>query len=98
MQILDQEAEPAAIGNVLEPMATFVLDDIALIIELRLVHSVKESRKAVRFEPEQVLQIARRGGYEVVGAVIIRCAVYPALAQVRSGLLGIGEVLPGGIL
>ena len=97
-ELVGQELEPAAVRLVLEALTALVLDHVALVVELRLVDAVEQRREAVGLEPEQRLEVARRHGREVVGAVVVGGAVDAALLEVRAELLDEREVLAGHVL
>ncbi len=94
----EEQREPAAVGLVLEALPALVLHDVALVVELFLRRRVEQRRQAVRFEPQEVLEVGRGHGREVVGAVVAGRAVDAALSQVGARLLGVREVLAAGVL
>ena len=60
---------PAAIRLVVHRPPTLVLHDVALRVELLLRHRRQQIAHAIRFEPECQLELIRRHGLVVVGAV-----------------------------
>ena len=83
-QILEERLHRATIGNVVHPLASLVLDDIALVIEVLLRQSVEEITHPIRFCPEHQLQRARRDGLEVVRAVEVGGTVDASLKDIRA--------------
>ena len=75
VELVRQELGPEPVGLVLEALPAFVLDHVALVVELRLVDAVEQGRQAVGLEPKELLEVARRDGREVVGAVVVGGAV-----------------------
>ena len=97
-RVLEQQREPAAVRLVLQPLPPLILHDVPLLVELLVVGGVEQRGQPVGLDPQQVLEVARRHGREVVRAVVARGAVDAAFGQVRAGFLGVHEVLAAGIL
>ena len=92
-----QQLVGAAVGRVLEVLAPLVLDHVALVVELLLVGLVEQRRQTIGLDPQQRLEVGRRHGREVVGAVAAGGAVDAALAEVGAHLLDQREVLAGHV-
>ena len=92
-----QQLVGAAVGRIVEALAALVLDDVALVVQLLLVGLVEQRRQAVGLDPQQRLEVGRRHGREVVGAVAVGGAVDAALADVGAHLLDQREVLAGHV-
>ena len=60
---------PVTIWLVIIPLAFFILHDIALVVELLLVHCWKHPTHPVRFEPKCKFQVSGRDCLEVVGSI-----------------------------
>jgi len=69
-----QQVVHAAVGLVLT-LALLVLDDPALLVELRLVDRPQEMAHPVRLHPEHGVECAHRDVLEVVRPVLVRGAV-----------------------
>ena len=96
--VLEEQGKPAAVGLVFQALAAFVLDDVALVVQLFLGEGVSKRRDPVGLEPQEQLEVCRRRGHEVIRAVVVGGPVDAAFAEVRAGLLGEGEVLARRIL
>jgi len=72
----------AAIRTVL-PLPLLVLDDAALLIELRLVDCAEQVPHPIRLEPERAVERALRNGLEVVRAIVVRRAVDAGRTHLR---------------
>src|SRR3546814_4072146 len=50
-------------------LALFILDNVALIIELFIGHRAEQMAHAVRFKKQRKLERAGRHGFEIIGAI-----------------------------
>ncbi len=96
-EVRHQQLVGAAVGRVVDALAALVLDDVALVVQLLLVGLVEQRRQAVGLDPQQRLEVGRRHGREVVGAVAAGGAVDAALTDVRAHFLDQREVLAGHV-
>ena len=96
-EVRHQQLVGAAVGRVVDALAALVLDDVALVVQLLLVGLVEQRRQAVGLDPQQRLEVGRRHGREVVGAVAAGGAVDAALTDVRAHLLDRAKVLAGHV-
>ena len=67
-------------GLVFHALAPFVADDVLLVGQRRLVDLLEQVSHAVRLEPERELELIRRNGLVVVGAIVIGRPVQVARA------------------
>jgi hypothetical protein len=70
----------------------------ALVVELFDRERIEERRETIAFDPQEILEIARRHRGEVIGAVLARRAVDAPLADVCPGGFGVCEVLLARVL
>jgi hypothetical protein len=98
VEVLHEELEPAAVGLIFEPLPALVLDHVALVVELLFGQRVGERGEAVGLDPEEVFEVARGHGGEVVGAILVGRAVDAALEEVRAGGLDVLEILARRVL
>src|SRR3546814_21147242 len=75
-------------------LALFILDNVALIIELFLGHRAEQMAHAVRFKNPRKLERAGRHGFAIIGA-IAPCA---AVEIGRAYIFKRPETLPIGVL
>ena len=92
-EVLEDDLDRRSVGYVVHALATLVLDDVPLVIEVLLVDGVEEVAHAVRFGPEHQLERSGRHRLEVVCAVEVRRAIDPTLRDIRSRTLHQGHVL-----
>src|SRR5262245_4735034 len=65
-----EDLADASIRLVVVTLASLVLHDIALCVELCEIQGVEQEAHAVGFQPKRGLQIVRRNVLEIVGSII----------------------------
>ena len=79
-QRLKQRLFGEAVRLVLDALAPLVADDVLLVRQRRLIDLVEQVAHAIGLEPQRQLELVRRDGLEVVGAVEVGRAVDVARA------------------
>ena len=88
-----QPLEERAVGPVVVALALLVLDHVALVVQVLLAQRVEQRGHPVGLEPQAELQLVRRQGLEVVGAVEVGGGVVHAAGALDDAhVLGLGDV------
>ncbi len=98
VEVLRHQLEPAAVGRVLEPLPAFVLHHLALVVELFGGQRLRERPQPVALDPQQVLEVSRRNGGEIVGPVLVGGAIDAPLTEIGACRFGIAEILFARVL
>ena len=69
---LREDLEGAAVGLIVDALPALVLDDVALRVQLGEVERIEQETHAVGFHPERRLEVVRRHGLVIGGAIVRR--------------------------